>query len=73
MFGCCTDGAAVMTGRKSGVIAWIKAVNPKVMAMHCMPHWQVLASKGMELVLHFVVNTVVTEVHFVKGTAVTFF
>ncbi|XP_035291749.1 zinc finger BED domain-containing protein 5-like [Anguilla anguilla] len=64
----CMDGAA-MTGRKSGVIARIKAVNPKVMAMHCMQHQQALASKGMEPDIHFVLNTVVTTVHFVKSRA----
>ncbi|KAJ8348816.1 hypothetical protein SKAU_G00274050 [Synaphobranchus kaupii] len=30
----CSDGAAAMTGRKSGVIARIKAVNPTIMATH---------------------------------------
>ena len=44
----CTDGAAAMTGRKSGVVARIKAVNPKVKSVHCMLHRQALASKGME-------------------------
>ena len=65
----CTDGAAAMTGRKSGVIARIKAVNPKVMATHCMLHRQALACKGMEPDLHSVLNTVVTAVNSVKSRA----
>ena len=63
----CTDGAAAMTGRKSGVIARIKAVNPNVKSVHCMLHWQALASKGMEPDLHSVLNTAVAAVHFVKS------
>jgi hypothetical protein len=65
----CTDGAAVMTGRKSGVVARIKAVNPKVKSVHCMLHRQALASKGMEPDLHFVLSTAVTAVNFVKSRA----
>ena len=65
----CTDGAAAMTGRKSGVVARIKAVNPKVKSVHCMLHRQALASKGMEPDLHFVLSTAVTAVNFVKSRA----
>uniref|UniRef100_A0A667WR08 DUF4371 domain-containing protein n=1 Tax=Myripristis murdjan TaxID=586833 RepID=A0A667WR08_9TELE len=65
----CTDGAAAMTGRNKGVIARIKAVNPKVIATHCMLHRQALASKDMEPDLHSVLNTVVTAVNFVKSRA----
>ena len=56
-------------GRKSGVIARIKAVNPNVKSVHCMLHRQSLASKGMEPDLHSVLNTAVAAVHFVKSRA----
>ncbi|XP_077100002.1 SCAN domain-containing protein 3-like [Siphateles boraxobius] len=65
----CTDGAAAMTGRKSGLVARIKAVNPRVKSVHCMLHRQALASKGMEPDLHFVLSTAVTAVNFVKSRA----
>lgn len=65
----CTDGAAAMTGRKSGLVALIKAVNPRVKSVHCMLHRQALASKGMEPDLHFVLSTAVTAVNFVKSRA----
>lgn len=65
----CTDGAAAMTGRKSGVIAQIKTVNPKIMATHCKLHRQALASKRMGPDLHSVLNTAVTAVNFVKSRA----
>ncbi|CAK6977529.1 SCAN domain-containing protein 3-like [Scomber scombrus] len=65
----CTDGAAAMTGRKSGVTARIKSVNPRIMATHCMLHRQALASKDMEPDLHSVLNTAVTAVNFVKSRA----
>ncbi|XP_042228275.1 zinc finger BED domain-containing protein 5-like [Homarus americanus] len=38
----CTDGAAAMTGCKSGVVARIKALNPQIVAMHCMLHSRVV-------------------------------
>lgn len=58
-----------MTGNKNRVIARTKAVDPNIAAMHCMLHQQVLASKGMEPELHFVLNTVVTSVNYVKSRA----
>ncbi|XP_057191418.1 SCAN domain-containing protein 3-like [Triplophysa rosa] len=65
----CTDGAAAMTSRKSGVTARIKSVNPRIMATHCMLQRQALASKDMEPDLHSVLNTAVTAVNFVKSRA----
>ena len=65
----CTDGAAAMTGRKSGVTARIKSVNPRIIATHCMLHRQALASKDMEPTLHCVLNRAVTAVNFVKSRA----
>lgn len=44
----CTNGAVAMTSRKSRVVARIKAVNPKIVGVHCMLHRQALVSKAME-------------------------
>ncbi|XP_042233739.1 SCAN domain-containing protein 3-like [Homarus americanus] len=63
----CTDGAAVMTGRKSGVVARIKALNPQIIATHCLLHRQALASKDMAPDLHSVLSTVVFVVNYVKS------
>lgn len=57
----CSDNVASMMGHKSGVIARIKAVNPNIMAMHCMLHHQAPAPK-----LHSLLSAVVTNVKFIK-------
>jgi len=38
MTGFCSDGAAIMTGVKSGVAARLKAVNPRIVAIRCVAH-----------------------------------
>lgn len=58
----CTDGAAVMIGSKSGVVARIKRMNPQIAVTHCMLHRVILASKDMALELHSVLSTVVHDV-----------
>ena len=64
----CTDGAAAMTGRKSGVVARIKRMNPQIVATHCMLHREALASKDMAPDLHSVLSTVVHDVvNYVKS------
>ncbi|XP_041837799.1 SCAN domain-containing protein 3-like [Melanotaenia boesemani] len=65
----CTDGAAAMTGRKSGVTARIKSANPRIITTHCMLHRQALASKDMGPDLNSVLNAAVTAVNFVKSRA----
>ena len=35
---CSTDGASVMMGKKSGVIARLKQHQPLLIGIHCMPH-----------------------------------
>jgi hypothetical protein len=39
----CTDGAASMTGHKSGLISKIQKLNPNIKAVHCIIHRQALA------------------------------
>ncbi len=63
----CTDGAAEMTGHKSGFVTRIQAINPKIAATHCMLHRQALSSKTMAPDLHDVLEVVVAAVSFVKS------
>ncbi|CAL9700169.1 unnamed protein product [Knipowitschia caucasica] len=58
-----------MTGRKSGLVARVKSVNPNIIATHCMLHRQALAAKDMDPDLHSVLNTAVSAVNFVKSRA----
>ncbi|KAG1673887.1 Zinc finger protein 862 [Nymphon striatum] len=44
LVGISTDGAAVMTGRKSGLVQRLKAENPTILATHCISHRLALAS-----------------------------
>ncbi|KAJ4940763.1 hypothetical protein JOQ06_027055 [Pogonophryne albipinna] len=62
----CTDGAAAMTGRKSGVIARAKERNPMMIATHFMLHRQALASKSLSPELQSVLSTVVSVVNHIK-------
>ena len=41
----CTDGAAVMTGRLSGLNAQIKEIAPENKSTHCVIHKEMLASR----------------------------
>ena len=45
--GICTDGAASMTGRLSGVIKRVRNVCPDILSTHCMIHREALASKKL--------------------------
>ncbi|XP_064648743.1 zinc finger protein 862-like [Lineus longissimus] len=40
-----TDGASVMTGRVNGVVTKMKALEPNIIAVHCVNHRLALASK----------------------------
>uniref|UniRef100_A0A8C4T186 HAT C-terminal dimerisation domain-containing protein n=1 Tax=Erpetoichthys calabaricus TaxID=27687 RepID=A0A8C4T186_ERPCA len=44
--GICTDGAASITGKHSGVVACVKKEAPNITATHCMIHRQSLAAKN---------------------------
>ncbi|XP_064410162.1 SCAN domain-containing protein 3-like [Latimeria chalumnae] len=65
--GICTDGAAAMTGKRSGVVARVREVAPNVTATHCILHRQALALKEMNEELHDVLNSVIKIVNFVKS------
>jgi hypothetical protein len=42
MAGFCSDGAATMVGVKSGIVARLKAINPRIVAVCCVAHRTVL-------------------------------
>jgi len=65
--GVCTDGAAAMTGRKSGVVAPVKQVAPHIASTHCMIHREALATKDMNEDLAYVFSTCVKIVNFIKA------
>ncbi|XP_053385860.1 zinc finger protein 862-like [Mercenaria mercenaria] len=44
LVGISTDGAAVMTGKKSGLVQKLKSENPSILATHCISHRLALAS-----------------------------
>lgn len=67
--GVCTDGAAAMTGRHSGVVQRIKAVAPRAVSTHCVLHRDALAARDMDPRLHEVLNNAVSIVNFVKARA----
>ena len=67
--GVCTDGAAAMTGRHSGVVTQIKALIPECKSTHCFIHRESLATKNMPTELNDVLNEVVKIVNHVKANA----
>lgn len=67
--GICTDGAAAMTGRHSGVVARIKAVAPECKSTHCCIHRESLATKKISVELNNILNEIVKIVNYVKANA----
>ncbi len=67
--GVCTDGAAAMTGRQSGVVQRIKEVAPLAVSTHCFLHREALATKEIKPSLHGVLDVGVKIVNFVKARA----
>ena len=63
----CTDGAAAMVGKYSGVVAQIKSKNSKTVAIHCLLHRHDLAVKRMPLDLVRVLEDVTKIVNFIKA------
>ncbi|XP_028672708.1 SCAN domain-containing protein 3-like [Erpetoichthys calabaricus] len=64
--GICTDGAAAMTGHKSGVVARIRTVSPNIISTHCMIHREALASKNLNESFGEVLNTCIKLVNWIK-------
>ena len=67
--GVCTDGAAAMIGRHSGVVTQIKAFAPECKSTHCFLHRESLATKKMSSELNSVLSEVVKIVNYVKANA----
>ncbi|XP_076592490.1 LOW QUALITY PROTEIN: protein FAM200A-like [Chaetodon auriga] len=68
--GVTSDGAANMTGRKSGVVARIKeAAGKEITWNHCFIHRQALACKGMPPALEKTLSEVVRVVNFVRASS----
>ena len=63
----CSDGAAALTGKNNGLMAWIRKKNPKVKWLHCIIHRQALASKRMNAHLHETLNKAVKVINFIKA------
>ncbi|KAK2717379.1 hypothetical protein QYM36_006235 [Artemia franciscana] len=63
----CSDGAAALTGKNNGLMAWIRKKNPKVKWLHCIIHRQALASKRMNAHLHETLNEAVKVINFIKA------
>lgn len=64
--GICTDGAAAMTGHKSGVVARVRTVSPNIISTHCMIHREALASKNLNKSFGEVLNTCIKVVNWIK-------
>ena len=69
--GICTDGAAAMTGRLSGLISRIKEVDPESEFTHCIIHREMLARRKMCPELNSVLTDVVKVVNYIKHTPLT--
>ena len=61
----CTDGAAAMIGKYSGVVARIKSKNSETVAIHCFLHRHALAVKRMPPDLVEVLEDVTKIVNFI--------
>lgn len=67
--GVCSDGAAAMMGRHSGVVTQIKALAPECKSTHCFIHRESLATKKMSTGLNSVLSEVIKIVNHVKANA----
>lgn len=62
----CSDGAAALTGKYSGLITRLKTIMPNANWVHCFLHRQALATKKMPPELRQVLDDAVKVVNFVK-------
>ena len=67
--GVCTDGAAAMIGRLSGLTVRIKEVAPECEATHCVIHREMLASRKISPELHSVFTDAVLMINLIKAHA----
>ncbi|XP_044162375.1 SCAN domain-containing protein 3-like [Bufo gargarizans] len=64
--GVCTDGAAAMTGRLSGLTTRVKEVAPECESTHCVIHREMLASRKMSPELDSVLKDVIKVINYIK-------
>ena len=64
--GICTDGAAVLTGRLSGLSVWKKKVELESESTHCIIQREMLASQKMTPELNSVLNDIVNVINHIK-------
>ncbi|XP_060759506.1 zinc finger BED domain-containing protein 5-like [Neoarius graeffei] len=64
--GVCSDGAAAMTRRNSGVTSLIKQKAPHAVFTHCMLHREALVAKRIDDKLNLVLQEAVQVVNFIK-------
>lgn len=68
--GLCTDGAAAMTGHKTGLPSLVrKEANSDIVLTHCIIHREMLAAKSLTPDLNVVLTTVVKAVNFIRSNA----
>lgn len=65
--GVCSDGAAAMTGKNSGVTALIKQKAPNAAFTHCMLHREALLAKRLDDELNQVLQDIIQVVNFIKA------
>ena len=65
-YGVCTDGAAAMEGKQTGLRTLIKNKAPHAEWTHCFIHREALVSKDLSEDLHEVLNNIVKAVNFIK-------
>lgn len=68
--GVCTDGAASMTGKHSGVTTKIKEVGASdIILTHCVIHREHLAAKKMSSTLNVILNQSIRIINYIKANA----
>ena len=70
--GICTDEAAAMTGRLSGLTSRVKEIAPECESTHCVIHREMLASRKMSPKLNSVLNDVIKIIYHIKAHALNF-
>ena len=66
----CTDDAPAMIGHRSGFVALMKQVAPRIVSNHCAIHKYALACKTLPLELKNDLDSAVKAVNFIRGRAV---
>lgn len=65
--GVCTDGAAAMTGKRTGLWERVRSNVPTATFTHCMIHRESLASKRMNADLKSIFDQAIKIVNFIKA------